>query len=208
MKRATSRLWAGQDRHSGDRAKLFGAVADAFPIDTVLYPGSYVDIAASFVFPSVTYVDNDPRAAAFFADTGGVNEIIARQAGPRAEHSVRFIHADYEGDLGLHHCSFDLLVSLYAGFVSEHCTRYLRVGGWLLVNSSHGDAALASIDARYVLEAVITSRSGAYRVEADNVDGFMVKKTPMVLTPELLHQRGRGVAYTKPASAYVFRRHK
>lgn len=56
---------------------------------------------------------------------------------------------------------FDLLISLYAGFVSEHCTCHLRNGGLLLVNSSHGDAAMASIDDRYRLVGVVSSRAGA-----------------------------------------------
>ena len=44
-------------------------------------------------------------------------------------HSVRFIEADYSDSLDLDDGAFDLLVSLYAGFVSEACTRHLRVGG-------------------------------------------------------------------------------
>jgi len=206
MKRSTSQMWSEQDRHTGDRERLFRAVAAAFPIDNVLYPGCYVDIAASFVFPSVTYVDTDSRAAAFFSDTAGVNEIIAGHSVPPDEHSVRFVHANYEHDLGLDDDSFDLLVSLYGGFVSEHCTRYLRVGGWLLVNPSHGDTTLASIDPRYVLDAVVRSLSGTYRVTKGDLAGFLIQKKPIDLTPEILHRRGRGVAYTKPAFAYVFRR--
>ncbi len=37
------------------------------------------------------------------------------------------------------------------GFVFEHCTRYLRPVGWLLVNPSHGDVAMASINPEYSL---------------------------------------------------------
>ena len=50
MTQSTRQLWGTQNRHPGDREALFVAVADALPIETVLYPGSYVDIAASFVF--------------------------------------------------------------------------------------------------------------------------------------------------------------
>ena len=79
---------------------------------------------------------------------------------------MRFIGADYTDPLGLDDGGFDLLISMYAGFISEHCTRYLRVGGTLLVNPSHGDAAMASIDPRYRLTGVVTSRSGGYSVTA------------------------------------------
>ena len=102
--------------------------------------------------------------------------------------------------------SFDLLVSLYASFISEACTRYLRVGGTLLVNPSHGDAAMASIDPRYELSGVVTSRSGDYRVTTENLDSYLVPKKPVDITPELLHERGRGIAYSKSPFAYLFER--
>jgi len=39
----------------------------------------------------------------------------------------RFIDTDYTRELDVPAESFDLLVSLYAGFASEFCTRYLHV---------------------------------------------------------------------------------
>lgn len=203
----TFELWARQDQHEGDRWRLFRAVAEAIEARSILYPGSFVDVAPSFVFPSVTYVDSDRRAAAFFADREGVLEIIARHAGAPEHPEVRFIHADYTSDLGLPEGGFDLLVSLYAGFVSEHCTRYLRVGGALLVNPSHGDAAMASIDARYELEGVVLSRAGRYRVSRASLDSYLLpKKSGVEVTRDLLHRTGRGIPYTKSPFAYLFRR--
>ena len=43
-------------------------MASFIDAERALYPGSYVDLAPSFVWPSVTYVDTDRRAAQFFAD--------------------------------------------------------------------------------------------------------------------------------------------
>lgn len=116
------------------------------------------------MFPAVTYVDVDRRAAAFFADEHGVRGIIAEHPGGPPDPHLRFVHADYRQPLGLPDGAFDLLVSLFAGFVSEHCTKHLRIGGTLLANPSHGDAAMASIDPRYELTAVLVSRSGDYRM--------------------------------------------
>ncbi len=164
MRAKTAELWAQQDRHTGDRHRLFGAVAEAVEATTVLYAGSYVDVAASFVWPAVTYVDVDRRAAAFFDDVDGVHAVIVAQPGAPEQPEVTFVPADYTTDLPFERGSFDLLISLYAGPISRHCTRYLRVGGSLLVNPSHGDAALASIDDRYELSGVVRSRSGAYSV--------------------------------------------
>lgn len=206
MLERTRRLWAKQDQHVGDRQRLFSAVAEAVPAQTVLYAGSYVDLAPSFVWPAVTYVDVDKRAMQFFADREGIDELLVAHWLDPGLHDVRFIHADYTDDLGLVPSSFDLLVSLYAGLVSEHCTHHLRVGGHLLVNSSHGDAAMASLDPRYRLWGVVVSRSGGYSVQTNDLETYLVPKRATDITVELLHESGRGVAYTKSSFAYLFER--
>jgi hypothetical protein len=205
MRALTAELWAEQDRHPGDRHRLFSAVAEAVDAERVLYPGSWCDIAASFVWPSVTYVDNDRRAARFFDDADGVREIVAAAGGPADAH-IRFIPADYTQPLPLDHAHFDLLVSLYSGPLSGHCTPYLRLGGMLLANASHGDVALASIDPRYELAAVVLRRGGGYRVSPDDLGSHLVPKRPIEVTRELIERTGRGIAYTKFADAYLFRR--
>jgi hypothetical protein len=199
-------LWEKQDQHRGDRHRLFRAVAESLDVTSVLYPGSYVDLAPSFVWPSVTYVDIDRRAGQFFSDESGVHQLLVEHDVNPATHSVRFIGADYTNPLGLEDGEFDLLISLYAGFVSEACTRYLRVGGTLLVNPSHGDAAMTSIDQRYRLTAVVTSRSGRYSVNSRDLDTYLISKRDVAVTKELLHASGRGVAYTKSPFAYLFER--
>ena len=206
MKDKTRQLWAKQDVHQGDRWRLFRAISEAIDADTVLYPGCYVDIAPSFMFPAVTYVDVDGRTPGFFGDRDGVLEIISSHDDAPPKPDVRFIHSDYIHDLDLSDQAFDLLVSLYAGFVSEHCTDHLRIGGTLLVNPNHGDAAMASIDPRYQLAGVVVSSSGNYRVRNMNLDTYLVPKKPIDVTADLLHKLGRGIGYTKSPFAYLFRR--
>jgi hypothetical protein len=205
MRPETAELWTKQNQHDGDRLRLFAAVRAAIDVRTVLYPGSYVDLAPSFVFDSVTYVDIDKRAHRFFADTNGVNEIVVAHNGA-ADPDITFIHADYTADLDLPLESFDLLVSLYGGFVSEHCTQHLRVGGTLLVNPSHGDVAMASIDPRYELAGVITSRDGGYLISATDLDTHLIPKKPQHITIDLLHETGKAIGYTRSAFAYLFAR--
>lgn len=154
----------------------------------------------------MTYVDNNRQAARFFADATGVDEIISGHRGDAAKPEWRFIPADYRTELDVADRSVRLLVSLYAGFVSEHCTRYLRPGGWLLVNSSHGDAALASIDPRYCLVAGVNARAGSYTVTERDLDSYLIPKRPTMITAELLHETGRGIANTRSPFAYLFRR--
>lgn len=205
MDSRTAKLWAQHNQHDGDRWRLFRAIAGAVEARTVLYPGSYVDVAPSFVFESVTYLDVDKRAARFFGDVDGVRELVAQHDGP-ADPEIAFVHADYSDTLDLADDHFDLLVSLYAGFISEHCTRHLRVGGTLLVNPSHGDAAMASIDPRYELNGVVLSCEGGYRVEHEALDTYLVPKKAQEVTADSLHASGRGVAYTSSPFAYLFTR--
>ncbi len=206
MKDRTRRLWDGHNQHPGDRHRLFAAVAEAFGISTALYPGCYVDIAPSFVLDSVAYLDVDRRAAQFFADNAGVDEIIRSHRDDCGSAEWSFQRADYTSVLPLPEEHFDLLISLYAGFVSEHCTRHLRPGGLLLVNPSHGDAAMAGLDPRYRLVAAVTSRDGKYAVRQDDLDSYLIPKRDTEITRESLHATNRGIAYTRPAFAYVFER--
>ena len=205
MQKLTRELWAQQDRHEGDRLRLFTAVDQAIEAERVLYPGSFVDIAPSFVWTDVTYNDLDKRVPGFFADEDGVAEIIAAHDADPGATALRFLPGDYR-ELDVKAKSVDLLISLYAGFISEACGHAVRDGGWLLVNASHGDAAMASIDDRFELAAVVESHSGDYRVRTANLDAYLVPRKPVDLTPAYLHELGRGIRYTRSPFAYLFRR--
>lgn len=172
----------------GDRYRLFSTLAETVPADTALYLGSYVDLAPSFVWPAATYVDVDKRAMQFFGDRGGTDELLAENGADPESRKARFIHADYTDDLDLAGSPFELLVSLYAGLVSAHCTQYLRVGGHLRVNPSHGDAAMASLDPRYRLAGVIVSRSGQYSVRTNDLDTYLIPKRDIDITVDLIHE--------------------
>ena len=196
-------------RHPEDRSRLFEAVSQAVDADRVLYPGSYIDIAPSFHFDDVTYIDTDRRAARFFAQQDAVHQIVAQHRSTtrssRPFH-VEFHHRDYTTNLPIVDDSIDLLNSLYAGFISEYCTRYVGIGGHLLVNSSHGDAAMASIDPRWRLTAVIDRRGDRYHVRTERLADYLVPKRGTPPTPAELHQLGRGIAYTRTAAAYLFQK--
>lgn len=200
----TKKLWAKQDQHTGDRLRLFQTISQFITPKKVLYPGSYVDIAPSFSFDDVTYCDVDKRAKKFFEDTEGVRSIIDKHNGsPTA--LFEFIASDYYS-LTLKEKSVDLMISLYGGFISEACAKYLKIGGLFLVNSSHGDAALTNLDSRFKLIAVVKASSGQYNISQKNIDSYMIPKKPQEITVESIKQSGRGVAYTKAPFAYLFER--
>jgi hypothetical protein len=201
----TRRIWTEQDRHPGDRLRLFCAIHDALRPRAALYPGSFADIAPSFVIDDVTYVDDDRRAARFFSDNEGVDELIATHRKTDSRARWRFIATDYRDRLPVDDASVDLLISLYAGLVSDSCTRYLRPGGLLLANTSHGDASIAALDDRYELAAAVLARAGGYRIVTDGLGRFLQPRASEDATAERIRAAGRGVAYTTPAFAYVFR---
>jgi hypothetical protein len=188
-----------------ERYGLFQLLAEKYGIKRALYPGCFVHVTPSFVYPSVTYVDTDKRARKFFSDPVIRDFVSKRKAyGQKAE--ITFHPADYRNDIGEKDESFDLLISQYAGFISQHCKRYLRIGGLLLVNNSHGDASMASIDEDYVLVAVIMRRSEKYRLTEKDLDSYFVPKSKVNITKEYIEKIQRGIAYKKSGNVYLFRR--
>ena len=196
--------WSQYRSSIGDRSGLFRAVADAWPIERALYPGSYVDLSPSTAVRSVTYVDTDSRAAGFFADPDLVRQELAGRTIPGAGQEVRFVAADYTQPLGVPEGSMDLLISLYTGPMWEHCRRYLRPGAWLLANASHGDASLAALASSVQLVAAVHHRDGRYRLVDDRLDDYLIPKRPHAADPERIRCAGRGIAYTRTAFAYLF----
>ena len=101
---------------------------------------------------------------------------------------------------------FDLLISQYAGFISSVCKPYLRPGGYLLVNNSHGDAGMASIDDDFQLIAVVHRTKSKYRLSTTALDEYFIPKKPIIVTREVLLERKKGIGYTKPAGLYLFQK--
>lgn len=188
------------------RRGFFDAIASVQSPERVLYAGSFIHVTASFVFPKVTYVDVDRQSKRFFKEHADVLRFVEKRASYPQASELDFVGCSYEEPLPLDDASFDLLVSLYAGFISKPCKRYLRVGGVLAVNNSHGDAGLASIDPDYALIGVIKGRGDMLRVSEDDLDAYLVPKKPVELSEDYFRRRGRGIAYTRPAAGYLFRR--
>ncbi|WP_228373017.1 hypothetical protein [Demequina maris] len=177
---------------------------DAWHPTNALYPGSYLDLSPSTAIPAVTYIDTDRRAARYFADTALVAAELRGRGGTGAVAQVSFLPLDYTARLPLPDHHFDLLISLYAGPVWEHCRQHLAPGGRLLANASHGDASLAAIDPSLRLVAAVHHRDGRYRLETADLDRYLVPKNPEHADAETIRRASRGIAYTTSAFAYVF----
>lgn len=188
-----------------ERREFLEFLLEEFAIERCLYPGGFIHCTPSFYFPVTVYVDTDDRAARFFK-SATTHRFIGREKRYDTEPEIRFHHQDYEKPIPEAADSFDLLLSLYAGFVSATCVRHLKVGGLLVANNSHGDASMASLDPRLEFIGAIHEKGNRYRLDTADLDRYLVPKRPMELSPDYLRRLGRGVAYTHPAQYYLFRR--
>ena len=195
--------WETYQTTIGDRFGLFAALQAEWDVSNALYPGSYLDLSPSVVIQDVTYVDLDRRAERFFAD----HELVEQQldAAGATGRSVEFIKADYAQELPVARGSFDLLISLYAGPFWDNCARYVKPGGLFLANNSHGDASLAALDPRLSLVAAVQATGTRFRLVTDGLDQYLIPKKPEHADADRVRAQGRGIAFTKPSFAYVFR---
>ena len=183
---------------------MFEALSGNYAIKNVLYAGSFIHITPSFFFPNVVYVDSNTKAKSFFRNDEDVMRFIMERKKYEGKPAYRFIHADYTSPLDLGDQLFDLLISQYAGFVSQACKPYLKRGGPLLANDSHGDASMASIDDDYELVAVLLKKSETYHIVTQGLQKYLVPKKGAPPTKEHLLKTQRGIAYESPANSYVF----
>ena len=188
-----------------ERLDLFEVIADRFNIQRTLYAGSFVHITPSFVFSDVIYVDNDKQAKQFFGKPEVFKVIAERKIYPQ-EAKVTFHFADYRNGFDEPFETFDLLISQYAGFVGQHCKPYLKIGGLLVANNSHGDAGIAAIDDDYQLKAVFSVRNGKHRRSETNLNEYFIPKSQIQITRDYLEKLQKGIGYKKTAGVYLFQK--
>lgn len=188
-----------------EQVDLFRLLKKTYEIKKVVYPGSYIHISPSFIFSEVAYIDSDKNAKRFFNSDDVIPLIHERKEYPE-DPKITFLGVSYEEPIEEFDSQFDLLISQYAGFISYACKSYLRIGGYLLVNNSHGDAGLASIDEDYKLISTVHKASGKYRLSDSSLEKYFVPKKDVMVTKELLFKTGKGVGYTKTAPLYLFLR--
>lgn len=191
-----------------ERLSMFTILAEKFNIKSALYAGSFVHITPSFVIPKVVYVDNYNKTKEFF-NNPSVYEFISKKKQYTEDSKISFHLKDYQKDIGEPLEAFDLLISQWAGFISQYCKKYLKVNGLLIANNSHGDASMAFLDKDYELVGVFNKRSEEkYNFSDKNLDMYFILKKPREITKEYLLKKQKGIGYKKSASAYLFKRIK
>lgn len=182
---------------------LFRALNANFDIEKVFYPGSYVHITPSLIFPNVTYADSFRNTYKFFEQEETIEFIRKNKEYPEKP-CIHFIQQDYNKPF--HNIEkFDLVISQYAGFVGQAAKPYLKKGGILVCNNSHGDASMASIDSDYKLIAVYRRKTdNKYSISEKNINEYLKPKNGIIPTTKQLLQSMKGIAYTKSPSGYIF----
>lgn len=179
-----------------ERLGLFRLVVETYRCREVLYPGSSVHVTPSFVFPHVVYVDKSAEAKRFFAAHEKVLDFVTRNREYKRKPFIQFLYQDYSESLPLRAESFDLLLSLFAGNITEFCATYLRMGGLLLTNR-HEEAV-----SNFKLIAVIRCEGGKYQIvsEADIPAKEAVKR--------YLRQSHRGLEYAENTSYLILEKRR
>ncbi len=188
-----------------EQLDLFRVIQRTYKIKRVIYPGSYIQISPSFIFRDVVYIDSDKNAIKFFNSSIFI-EIINDRKEYNDAPKITFHGIDYKIPIHELFDQFDLLISQFAGFISDTCKKYLKIGGYLLVNNSHGDAGLASIDEDYQFVATVHKTKEKYRISQNSLEKYFIPKRKLEVSKEMLYQAGKGVGYTKTAPLYIFQR--
>lgn len=178
-------------------------VAREFNIQSAIYPGSHIDIAPSFVIPNVTYIDNFKGAIKFFKQLDEIKQFIEEEKEYNTVVDITFIGEDYTTLESIP--PVDLIISQYAGFVGQETKTFLKPGGILLCNDSHGDATLAKFDDDFDLIGTINHQN---KINTKNLSTFFKRPKDKEIDLKLVRDKMKGLNYVEQAENYLFQKVK
>jgi hypothetical protein len=187
----------------------FQLVNDRFSPRKVLYPGSWVHLTPSLVFPYVVYVDSSNIERAFHDPD--LVRYIEKHSTHHGKPEIIFHHADYKSSFGEEKTSFDLLISLSSGLISQSCGSYLKEGGVFFTNDEHYDASLAYTNPGFKLIGVFNTAKN-YIESEEIIQSYFITTKGEPISPEMVKeniQRPPSKAryrLKKKALFYTFRR--
>jgi len=187
----------------GNRTELYRIVAKKYGVASALYPGSHIDIAPSLVIPKVIYVDNFKGAIKFFKNMETIKEYIVENKDYEEPCDIVFMGKDYAKKLDIK--PVDLIISQYAGFVGQATKKYLKTGGILLCNDSHGDATLSRFDDDFEFIGVIGKNN---RIIDAKLDDYFVLPRSKSVDLVKVKEKMKGPKYKLTAENYLFRKIK
>jgi hypothetical protein len=138
-------------------------------------------------------------------------QYIEAHAEYQGKSKIEFHQSDYSDNFGEDEASFDLLISLSSGFVSQACGAYLKQDGLLFVNNEHYDASRAYVDPQFELIGVFKT-VGKYIESKQSIHRYFITSQGRPITLDMVKenaQRSPSKArykLEKQASFYVFRK--
>jgi hypothetical protein len=188
----------------GDRFGVYQMIAQTYQINRALYPGSHIDIAPSLYIPQVTYIDNNKTAPKFFKQMDTIYEYLNQNKKYKQPCQLAFLDQDYSLPLNVE--AYDLIISLYAGFVGQATKAYLKDDGILLCNDSHGDATLAYFDPDYQLIGIAKYAKKQWSIKNRTLEKYF--KLSNNRTPDLdkVLSTMKGPKYLAKEEYYLFKK--
>jgi hypothetical protein len=108
---------------------------------------------------------------------------------------------DYTRELNVE--PVDLIISQYAGFVGQATKKYLKHGGILLCNDSHGDATLAKFNVDFDFVGIVAKKNRI--VDTKLNDYFLLPKNKDIDLVKV-KDKMKGPKYKLSAENYIFRK--
>jgi hypothetical protein len=185
-------------------------INDKFSPTKVLYPGSWIHLTPSLIFSNVVYVDFFSEMKKTFNDSD-LLQYIEKHAEYQGKPKIEFHKSDYRSDFGKDEASFDLLISLNSGFVSQVCGSYLRKGGLLFANNEHYDAIRAYLDLKLELIGVFETAS-RYVDSKQSIHSYFLTTKGRPITLEMVNENSQRAPskaryrLMKKAAFYIFQR--
>jgi len=160
-----------------------------YNVKAVLYPGSWIHLTPSLVFPHVVYVDSFGKMESMFNDLE-LLDYIETHSETVNKPVINFHRADYKDGIPEEKESFDLLISLSSGFVSEYCKPYLRREGLLFVNNEHYDASMAYVDQSFAPIGIFT-HNGKLIEGKQKIQEYFLTKNNQAITLEMVEENSK-----------------
>jgi hypothetical protein len=155
--------------------QAFLVISKKFAPRKALYPGSWIHVTPTIVFHHVVYVDLFSKMEKNFTNSE-LLEYIEKHSEYQIKPKLVFHKSDYREDFGETKDSFDLLISLSSGFVSQACAPYLKKAGLLLANNEHYDASMAYVDPNFKAIGVFKTPKLLIQSEKEIESYFMTTK--------------------------------
>jgi hypothetical protein len=183
------------------RKKLYQMIAKELGIKSAIYPGCHVDIAPSLYIPKVVYIDNFKGAIKFFKYLDDIKAHINQHKEYTEDCNILFFGQDYTQPIDMPTC--DLIISQFAGFVGQETKQYLRLGGYLLCNDSHGDATLARFDKDFKLVGVIDESN---TIDNTKLEEYFVLPNGKNIDLNAVKNSMKGLLYSLTAENFLFQK--